>query len=168
MTRQEARNEEKSLSRPAPGFLASPFSAMRRLSDEMERMFEGGLESRWPRLWSGAEPLGTWSPRVDMFERKGQLVIQADLPGMTKDDVKVEILDGHLQIQGERKTEKEEKDEGHYRSECSYGSFSRVIALPEGIKADEAKATFKNGVLEVTLPAPSGKEKHGRRLEIQS
>lgn len=148
---------------------SNPFVAMRRLSDEMERMFEGiGFpDVRWPRLWSSAEAPGSWAPDVDMFERKGQLVVRADLPGLNKEDVKVEITDSELVIDGERKTEKEEEKEGYYRSECTYGAFKRAVRLPDGIKPEEAKASFKNGVLEITMPAPKHPEKRGRRLEIK-
>ena len=85
---------------------------------------------------------------------------------MSKDDVNVQVTDDAITIQGERKHTEEESHEGYYCSECSYGSFYRSIPLPEGANADQAKANFKNGVLEVTMPAPPAKQ-HGRRVEIQ-
>jgi HSP20 family protein len=93
-------------------------------------------------------------------------VVRADLPGLEKNDVKVDIADDVLTIQGERKQEHEEEHEGWYRSERSYGSFYRAVPLPEGTIADSAKANFKNGVLEVTLQAPPKEVSRGRRLEI--
>jgi HSP20 family protein len=78
-----------------------------------------------------------------------------DLPGLKRDDVKVELTEGLLTISGERKEEKEEKREGYYRSERSYGSFFRQIPLPEGAKTDTAKAEFNDGVLEITMQAPA-------------
>lgn len=166
----QQKQDEQGLTRPDASILSSPFSAMRRLSDEMERLFEGAWfpEARWPRLWHSPDVGESWSPKVDMFERGKQLVVRADLPGLTKDDVKVEVADSELLIAGERKTEKEEKREGYYRKECAHGSFSRSIRLPEGVEADAVKASFKNGVLEVTMPAPKHPEKHGRRVAITS
>ena len=89
-----------------------------------------------------------------MLQRNNELVIRADLPGLTKDDVKVDVTEDAVTIQGERKREHEEEKGGVYRSERSYGSFTRVIALPEGAITDQAKAIFKDGVLEVTTPTP--------------
>src|SRR6185503_13501622 len=87
-------------------------------------------------------------------------------PGLTKDDVKVELTNDMLTLSGERQEEKEEKREGFYRSERSYGSFYRQIPLPEGTKTEDANATFRNGVLEITMPAPKV-ETSTRKLEIK-
>src|SRR4030095_3006522 len=94
-----------------------------------------------------------FSPQVDIFERNGKLVVRADLPGMTKDDITVEVTDDAVVMDGESRYEHEEKETGIYRSERSYGRFHREIPLPEGVKTENATATFKNGVLEVTLDA---------------
>ncbi|HEX2271022.1 MAG TPA: Hsp20/alpha crystallin family protein [Pyrinomonadaceae bacterium] len=152
---------------------ASPFAFMRRFSEEMDRLFEdfgfGSLTPGFGRdLMSGFSDVNrsVWSPQVEIFEREGQLVVRADLPGMTKDDVNVEVTDDAIAISGERKSEHEEKGEGFYRSERSYGSFYRSIPLPEGINADDANATFKDGVLEITMQAPQ-RQMRGRRLEIK-
>lgn len=130
-----------------------PFGMMRRFADEMDRMFEGFRTD-------------SFSPRIDIFEKNGKLILRADLPGMTKDDVKVEITNEAIAIDGERKHEHEEHDEGVYRSERSYGRFHREIPLPEGAKAESATATFKNGVLEISIETPQHKENR-RRLDIQ-
>jgi len=95
--------------------------------------------------------------RIDVFERDHHLVTKVDLPGLKKDEVKVEVTDNFLTISGERKAEKEEKREGYYRSERSYGSFHRQIPLPEGAKTDTATAEFKDGVLEIAMQAPERK-----------
>ncbi len=100
-----------------------------------------------------------------MAEIDGKLTVRADLPGMEKDDINVEIKDNRLTIQGERKNELEEEKEGFYRSERSYGGFCRSLALPENANIDDANATFKNGVLEVTIATPQLAES-GKRLEI--
>jgi HSP20 family protein len=158
--------ERRESSRPAS---LSPFTTMRRLSEEMERMFDDvWAPRRVPSLWRGLGTLEHWAPDIEMFERKGELVVRADLPGLTRDDVKVEITDSELTIQGERKEEKEQKEKGYYASERSYGAFYRCVALPEGAKADEAKASFKDGVLEVTMPAPKVPERHGRQIDVKA
>lgn len=153
-----------------PAGPVSPFSLMRHLSDDMEKMFEEAWNARrFPRLFRGPleTPDARWVPLIEAFERKGEFVVRADLPGMTRDNVKVEVSEGELVIQGERKEEKEQKEKGYYTSERSYGAFYRALPLPEGVKADEAKATFKDGVLEVAMPAAKLPEKHSRQLEIK-
>lgn len=140
---------------------ASPFQLMRRFSEEMDRAFEDwGLSRGWG---FGGSETGVWSPAVEVFERDNNLVVRAELPGMSKDDVKVEMTTDGLIIQGERKRESEENGEGWYRSERSYGQFYRRIPLPEGANADQVKAQFENGVLEVALPVP---ESQRRRRSI--
>lgn len=159
-TREERR---PGLSRPS-GWGGSPFSALQRMADEMDRMFEDfGLGRRGSApLWRGAE---AWAPDIDVFQKSNELTIRADLPGLKRDEVSVELTDDAVTIQGERKHEKEEEREGYYRSERSYGSFCRVIPLPEGVITEQAKANFRDGVLEITMPAPPAATK-GRRLEI--
>jgi HSP20 family protein len=110
---------------------------------------------------------GMWSPQIEAFERKGEFIVRADLPGLNKDNVKVDITDDTLTIQGERKQEHEENREGYHRSERSYGSFCRTIPLPEGANTDEAKASFRDGVLEISMPAPQREERR-RQIEIKS
>jgi len=158
---------------------ASPFALMRRFVRQMDNLFEDfALDTGWHlprflrrgrrRLRRGAE-LATldWSPRVDVVEREGQFVIRADLPGLSKEDIKVEVCDDAITIEGERKQEKKEEREGYCYSECSYGSFYRAIPLPEGVDASKAAAEFCNGVLEVTVPAPSRPETKAKRLEVK-
>jgi HSP20 family protein len=160
-----AREERRlGLSRPR-AWASSPFSALQQMADEMDRMFEDlGVGRRWGKsLWreSGA---GAWAPDVEVFQKNNELTIRADLPGLNKDEVSVDVTDDVVTIEGERKYEHEEEREGIYRNERSYGSFRRVIPLPQGAIADEAKAKFQDGVLEITMPAPPASK--GRRLEI--
>jgi HSP20 family protein len=131
--------------------LFSPFGFMRRLLEDLDRI-GNGVES-------------VWSPALEVFERDGQLVVRADVPGLQKDQIKVEVVDDQLVISGERTRENEERREGIYRSERSYGSFCRTIALPEGVNPDKAVATFDNGVLEVSMPAP--KRLQPKRIEVR-
>jgi HSP20 family protein len=158
--------EERRLGWSTPGpWGGSPFRSLQRMADEMDRMFEGfGLGDRWTRsLWpeSGGQ---LWAPDVEAFHKNNELTIKADLPGLKREDVTVEVTDNEVRIQGERKHEREEEREGYYRTERGYGSFCRVIPLPEGAMSDQAKASFKDGVLEITMPAPPSTK--GRRLEI--
>jgi HSP20 family protein len=160
-----ARQEQR-LGRSRPyGWSGSPFNALRRFADDVDRMFDDfDFGRRWSSpLWreTGSD---MWAPDVDIFQKNDQLIVRADLPGLTKDDVSVEVTDNAVAIQGERKREHEEEREGLYRAERNYGSFYRLIPLPEGVITDQAKATFREGVLEVTIPAPPATT--GRRLQI--
>lgn len=162
--RSTARQGERGrgeLQRRDPFDLAwsSPFTLMRRMQDEMDRWFGG---ARWP---SAGEPFD-WAPAVDVFHRGNEFVVRADLPGLSKDDIELEINEDSLTLRGERRHEEEEEKEGMYRRERTYGSFVRVVPLPEGTIADSAKATFRDGVLEVVLQAPGREVKRGRRIEI--
>jgi HSP20 family protein len=141
---------------PREFFSSSPFELMRRFSEEMDRAFGGWGLSRGR---GGGGEMAIWSPAVEVFERDNNLVVRADLPGLGKEDVKVDMTDEGLVIQGERKREREEKGEGWYRSERSYGQFYRLIPLPEGANAEQAKAKFENGVLEVSVPIPEAQRR---------
>lgn len=145
-----------------------PFTAlMRRLTEDMERMFED-IGFRRPLAWMGpATRTFDWLPAIEVFERGNRMFIRAELPGLTKDDVKVEIGDDLLTIQGERKQEKHEKQEGSIRSERCYGTFFRQLSLPEGVDADAAKATFRNGMLEIEMPVVAKKSAAVRQLKIE-
>jgi HSP20 family protein len=144
---------------PAELLAASPFSMLRRMSDEMNRVFgEFGISR-------GEEAGGMWSPAIEVSERDGGLVVRAELAGVKPEDVKLECTDDAIVIQGERRSEREEKKGGIQLSERRYGSFYRAIPLPEGAKGEEARAKFENGVLEVTVPVQE-QERRGKRREI--
>ena len=146
----------------------NPFSLMRRLSDEMDRAFATsfGLPT-WGRSGLDEPQLATWTPNVEVKEQNNNLVVNAELPGINKDDVKVEVTNDGLVIQGERRREHEEKRAGFYRSERSYGQFYRVIPLPEGIDPDKAKAQFKDGMLQVEIPIPESMQRKRREIPIK-
>lgn len=152
-------------SRPYATWSGSPFTMLRRMADEMDRVFDDfGLGAFGTSAGARRAGGGYWAPDVEVFQRNNQLTIRADLPGLKKDEVSVDVGDGSVTIHGERKHEHEEEREGVYRSERSYGTFYRVIPVPEGAITDQAKASFRDGVLEVTMPAPPASQ--GRRLEI--
>jgi HSP20 family protein len=108
-----------------------------------------------------------WAPRVDVFERDGRLVTKVDLPGVKKEDVAVEVTDGQLALSGQRTHETEETKNNVFRSECEYGSFYRTVPLPEGVSLDDVKASFADGVLEVSVPLPARPATKARRVDIQ-
>jgi HSP20 family protein len=147
---------------------ATPFTFMRRFSEEMDRLFgDVGFDVDWlAPLGRAAKLPGLWSPQVEVFERGDELVLRADLPGLTKDDVKVELSNDGITLEGERKGESTEDRDGYYRSERTYGKFYRRIPLPDGVDVDEATASFSNGVLEITMPAPKREQRKTRKLEI--
>jgi HSP20 family protein len=146
-----------------------PFALMREMTSEFDRFFAEPTRRffRWPSAWRRAAPETGWFPDIDIFEKDNRLVTKIDLPGMKKEDVKVEVTDGQLAISGERKHEAEEKGEEFYCCEREYGSFYRTVPLPEGAKIDDMKATFTDGVLEVSVPLPARPEAKMRKVEIQ-
>jgi HSP20 family protein len=160
----EKKKEEKGVVRRDPfelPFWGIPF--MRRLSEEMDRAF--GVK---PGFLGMTDPyLGGWSPDIGIFEHGSTFFVRADLPGLTKENVKVQVTHDQLTIEGERKLEKEDTKESVYRTERNYGAFYRRIPLPEYVKAEAARATFKNGVLEVEIPLIPVPEVKRRTIEIQ-
>lgn len=133
---------------PRDFFSNDPFSLMRRLQHDMDRAF-GEILGEVPASGSGR---GVWMPAIEVTQDDGQLRVHAELPGMKPEDVRVEMTDEALVLQGERKFEQHESSGSIRRSERRYGQFYREIPLPEGANAEQAKAEFRDGVLEVTLP----------------
>ena len=143
---------------------ASPFRTLERFADEVTRIFDDfGVGRAWNRV-PAATDLLAWAPRVDVTQHNDELLIRADLPGLEKDDVKVNVADDAVTIHGERHRAQEEERDGVYRTERNYGAFYRTIAQPPGTATDQVKASFKNGVLEVRLPAAPGVQ--GRPVAI--
>ena len=136
-----------------------PMRELNTLQTEMNRLFnsffdEGGRNGERRR----------WAPAVDLVEREDSLVLRADLPGLKEDDVQIEVRDNVLTVSGDRKADFEEKENGYYRVERAFGSFSRSLTLPEGVDAGKIAASFSNGVLEVTIPKPE--ERKPQRIQI--
>jgi HSP20 family protein len=187
----QVRNDNMSLSRRDDsgnisyyrGGTYSPFELMRRFTEDVDRMFGSlGLGSFSSTLqpWAQARERGAgtnamttmaWTPAVDISTRGDDLMVSLDLPGIKPENVQIECEDNRLIVRGETRDERtqEEKDRGYWYSERSYGSFYRVIPLPQGINPDNAQAAFNNGVLEVTFPgAAKNVQPQRRRIEIQS
>jgi len=165
-------NQDQRLTTREPTRAVSPFRTLERFADQMDRIFEDfgfGVSPFSSSRWFGAPQRvlpQMWAPDIEISQRDNELVLRADLPGLDKNDVTVDVTDDGVTISGERRQEQESERGGVYRSERTYGSFRRTIPLPEGAMADQAKATFKNGVLEITMPAPPEQVTRGRRLTI--
>lgn len=133
-----------------------PFGGLSRWERDMDRMMEEFFGRRmrpfWPERWSRAEEVEMTVPSVDVFEEKDDVVVKAELPGLDKDNIEVNVTDHLLTIKGEKKKEEEVKEENYYRAERSYGSFLRTLELPKDVQADKVKASFKNGILEIRMP----------------
>jgi HSP20 family protein len=121
---------------------------------ELDRLFDRFLEPAWSEM----PTLGDWSPTVDVSEDKDAVTVKAELPGVEQKDIAVSLQDGVLSIKGEKRAEKEEKDKRYHRVERSYGAFYRSIQLPSTVDTGKVSATFKDGVVTITLPkAPEAK-----------
>jgi HSP20 family protein len=126
-------------------FGVNPFALMKHFTEEADRMF--GYKT-------ATAPPEAWRPAIEVKEEKGNLFVTAELPGVNYEDVKVHFTGDALVVEGERKYEKEEKREGYFHTERSYGRFYRTIPVPEGANADKATAQFNNGLLNVVIPIP--------------
>jgi HSP20 family protein len=138
-----------------------PTREVTSLQSEMNRLFNTFFDTP---TQPGNGPLRRWVPAMDLVETDDHFVLRADLPGLTEDDVSIELEDNVLTISGERKSEHEEHKEGYHRVERAYGSFGRSLTLPEGVDADTVEASFDNGVLEVRIPKPE--ERKPRKVAI--
>jgi len=147
---------------------ASP--ELSRREGDMDRVFEDFLGRRlrpfWPQRWWPAADMEITTPAVDLYEEKDDIVVKAELPGMEKDNIEVNLSDNRLTIKGEKKQEEEVKKEGYYRSERSYGSFVRTLELPREVQTDKVKAAFKNGILEIRLPKTEEAKKKETKVKV--
>jgi HSP20 family protein len=149
----------------------TPWRLFEDVRDEMEDFWRGArtwpVFPHFPKLL-GRETTTAWMPSTDVYRTNGNLVVKADLPGLTKDEVEVTVEDGFLIVKGERKEEKEEKGKEYYRTECSYGSFYRRVPLPEEVDPEKIAAKVHDGVLEVTVPLPAAEAKEAKKIPVTS
>jgi len=145
------------------------FLGLERSENNFERMmddfFNRRMRSWWPERWSG-EGTEFRAPAVDLFEDKDDIVVKAELPGIEKNDIDVNLTDHTLTIRAEKKKQNEIKEEHYYRSERSYGSFTRTLELPAGVQRDKVTANYNNGVLEIRLPKTAEAKTRETRVKI--
>ena len=181
--RETGARRGASLTRRTPyfGTTATPFSLMRRMAEDIERLFSDADYARvgygltTPPRYASTDPWrsdarlaeATWAPQLETFRKDDKLVVRADLPGMAKDNVSIEVDDDVLVISGERSDETRDERDDFYRTERSYGRFFRAIQLPDGVEAEKIDATFKDGVLEVTIPTPKVTTPRNRQIKIK-
>ncbi|MDB5761280.1 MAG: hypothetical protein JWQ21_275 [Herminiimonas sp.] len=146
-----------------------PMVMMRKMTDEMDQLFERFIGRPMSTRFGGQGGLaGKWMPPVEISQRDNRLVICADLPGIRKEDVQIEINNDKLTIEGERREEnRQTAAQGYQRSERSYGRFYRMIPLPEGVDPNSVQASMRDGVLEITIPISAQTARRGKRIDIQ-
>jgi len=125
-----------------------PWAGFGNMKQEMDRLFDRLVATKWDDY----PTLGDWSPSMDISETKDSLIVRAEVPGMDQKDIRISLQENLLTITGEKRREKEETEERYYRVERSYGDFTRGVRLPVGVDGSKVVATFKNGLLTVTLP----------------
>ena len=157
-------------------FFHDPFAMMQRFARRMDHLFEdfgfrgsptrrGDYDGSQQAMTRGGRGGSSWMPQMETFERDGSMVVRADLPGMKKEDIEIQLDDDMLTIQGARHQESSEESEGRWHSERSYGSFSRRMRLPKGVDPDKISASYTDGVLEVTIEKPE-EQKQSRRIDL--
>lgn len=153
----EQTEPKKSLAR------REPFGRLQELQEEMERWF--GRPFRLPRM-RFFEDGTAWAPAVDVYDDGKEMVVKAELPGVAKDDMSIALEDDELVIKGERKSEKEVKEEHYYRMERQYGSFYRRLPVPAGTTAEAITASFKDGMLEIRMPKPAEEKAAAKQIPV--
>jgi HSP20 family protein len=138
-----------------------PFRDLRSLQEEVNRLFSTNLTRSFAEEGIGR---GAWSPSVDIYENKDEIVLEAELPGMRREDFELSIENNVITLRGERQFEKRDDADNYHRVECSYGSFTRSFTLPQTVSSEGAKAEYRNGVLRVALP--KREEAKARRIQI--
>lgn len=140
-----------------------PFRELTTLRDEMDKMWNRAF-GEWPRI----EPMaGEWTPSLDVSETKDNIVVKAEVPGMDPKDIDISMASGVLTIKGEKKQQKEEKDENYYCCESSYGAFTRSTRLPHEVQSDKIKASYKDGILKITLPKSEEAKKKEVKIKVE-
>lgn len=141
------------------------FGNLENIQREMNRMFNLSLAREGHRDMGLLD--GAWSPAVDIYDSKDNILVKADIPGLSKDDIDVTVQADTLIIKGEKKQEKETREKDHVRTERYYGSFQRAIRLPADVQADRVEATYKNGVLELVLPKSEKAKPKQIKLDVK-
>ncbi len=140
-----------------------PFRDLRTLQEEVNRLFTGNIARGFD---DEGIARGAWSPSVDIYENKDHIVLEAELPGMKREDFDLSVENNVITLRGERHFEKKDESDNYHRVERAYGSFTRSFTLPNSVTAEGANAEYSNGVLRVTLP--KREETKARRIEIKT
>jgi HSP20 family protein len=136
-----------------------PFEGLTGWFDDIDTWFDTGFFTEMPER--------TWRPAIDIEEKDGNYLVRADVPGLKKEDIHIELHDGYLTLRGERKSEHKEKEGGYERFERTYGSFERTLCVPEGVTEKDIHAHYKDGVLELTVPIPKVEEPKTTEIKIE-
>jgi HSP20 family protein len=145
----------------------SPLAEMARWQQQMERRFADLFSGRITRLWDESAESEITEPAIDLYEEGDEVVVKAEMPGMTKDNIHISFADNVLTIRGEKKKEEEDQGKDYYRAERVYGAFVRSIVLPAEVYPEKASALFKNGVLEIRLPKSEAAKKKEIKVNVQ-
>jgi HSP20 family protein len=141
-----------------------PFGIADELRDELSRLW--GQRPLLPPRPVAPLSEGEWAPRIDVYQKNGSLIVKAEVPGMKKEDIKVEMDDGDLVVSGDRESESEVREEDYYRVERAYGSFYRRMQIPFDVKTEQIKANYKDGVLEIEIPRPTQATPPPKRISV--
>ena len=136
-----------------------PFEGLTGWFDDVDNWFDTGFFTELPETM--------WRPAIDVEEKDGKYLLRADLPGMKKNDIHVELKDGYMTLRGERKCEHEENKDNYHRIERTYGMFERTFKVPEGVTEKDIHAKYKDGVLELTIPTPKVEEPKTTDVKIE-
>lgn len=158
------KSESKGLVKVRPARMVSPFESMERRFEEFFRRPFSMMGFPW---WSGLEAAeGEIAPSVDIYEEGGDVVVKSELPGMKKEDIEVNLTEDSITISGEKKKEEKVEKKGYSRLERSYGSFTRSFGLPSEVRTEDAKAKFKDGILEIRIPKTEEAKRKARKVSI--
>ncbi|CAM3495858.1 Hsp20/alpha crystallin family protein [Halomonas lysinitropha] len=164
---KETRDVPVSTETSAPQAESRSMSPFREFERMLDTFFDrGGMPSRWePPFWQRFAAFEKGMPKVDVIDRDAEVVVRAEVPGFEREELDVSVTDGAVTIKGDHREESKEEEGEYFHSEISRGSFTRTVALPSEIDADKAAASFKNGVLELTLP--KHKKANRRKVEVK-
>ena len=162
----EKKGQEIQVQRAAPARALSPIEDIERMFDNLfRRGFMRPFHWDWPSWSELAAPLEDKLPRVDVIDRDEEIVVRAEVPGVDKDNLDVTLSDNTITIKGSTRHEEKEEKGNYYRCEISQGSFARTVVLPADVDGSKAKASFKDGLLEVTLPKVTPAQRHTIKVE---
>jgi HSP20 family protein len=136
-----------------------PFEGLTGWFDDIDTWFDTGFFTDFPE--------SIWKPAIDIEEKDGNYLVKADLPGMNKKDIHLELKDGYLTLRGERKSEQEDNKDNYHRIERTYGTFERSFRVPEGVTEKDIHAKYKDGVLELTIPTPKVEEPKTTEVKVE-